>query len=94
MRTGLPLRLLGQDDSAFAILSRARRSLNASHRLDLWPAFYAEVTAGDYRAMLRVCRAWFVTDDPDGEIEARLVGDRAVPWRLPQRVPGRDERAP
>ena len=55
----LPLKLVGEDGNAFAILGRALQALRQAGRGDEWAAFEAEATSGDYDHLLAVVMCWF-----------------------------------
>lgn len=58
-KTGLHLKLVGEDGNAFAILGRARAALRRAGKADLIEEFTKEATSSDYHHLLRTCCEWF-----------------------------------
>ena len=55
----LPLKLIGEDGNAFAILGKALQALRQAGRGDDWAVFEADATSGDYDHLLAVVMCWF-----------------------------------
>ena len=64
-KTGVPLKLVGEDGNAYFILARARRALCRGGQEALCQEFHREATAGDYDHLLRTCMEWFDVDPGD-----------------------------
>lgn len=58
-KTGISLKLVGEDGNAFAILGRARAALRSNGRASDIEKFTSEATSGDYVHLLVVCCEWF-----------------------------------
>jgi len=58
-KTGLTLKLVGEDGNAFSIIGRARQVLKRAGRYEDIELFQKEATAGDYNHLLRTCNEWF-----------------------------------
>ena len=68
-KTGVPLKMVGEDGNAFAILGRAQKALRRAGKGDLVEQFHQEATGGDYNHLLRTCLEWFDVDvDEDQEL--------------------------
>lgn len=61
-KTGVPLKLVGEDGNAFAILGRAKHALRKAGMSAQWEEFSAEATASDYNHLLATCMEWFDVD--------------------------------
>lgn len=68
-KTGVPLKLVGEDGNAFSILGRASRALRKAGKGDLVHEFMAEATAGDYDHLLQTTMKWFDVDGDEEEEE-------------------------
>ncbi len=67
-KTGITLNLENVDGNAFFILGVCRRALQRAGKIDRWPEFHAEATAGDYNHLLFTVSDWFNVvfgDEPD-----------------------------
>ena len=58
-RTGISIKLVGEDGNAFSILGRCRQALEENHKESLWPEFVKSATASDYTNLLVVVMDWF-----------------------------------
>ena len=68
-KTNIPVKLVGEDGNAFAILGRCRQAMSRAKRLDLWNEFYKEATSDDYNHLLATVCDYFVVDPDDDEDE-------------------------
>jgi hypothetical protein len=66
-KTGLVLKLVGEDGNAFAILGRAHNVMRKGGKESMWKEFDTEATSGDYNHLLCTCMEWF--DEPGDEEE-------------------------
>jgi len=64
-KTGVPLKLVGEDGNAFSILGRAQGALRRAGKSDLIDQYHTEATAGDYNHLLMVTMQWFDVDVDD-----------------------------
>lgn len=59
-KTGLTLKLVGNDGNAFAILSNADKTMRkAGVAQEERELFKQQATSGDYDNLLRICMDWF-----------------------------------
>ena len=58
-KTGLRLKLVGEDGNAFSIIGKARAALRRNGYAADIETFTREATAGDYNHLLAVCTEWF-----------------------------------
>ena len=54
-KTDIPVKLVGTDGNAFAILGRVKQALVAAGHTELAEQFMKDATTGDYDNLLRVC---------------------------------------
>lgn len=59
MKTGIELKLTGQDGNAFMIFGLAKRALKKAGKDNLYVDFQKEATSGDYDHLLQTCMKWF-----------------------------------
>ena len=57
--TGLPLKMLGEDGNAFAILGRARATLRRNGKVEMIDAMTKEATSGEYQNLIATMCRWF-----------------------------------
>lgn len=60
-KTGIQIKLVGEDGNAFAILGRCRKELliHGSFTKDLWEEFKKEAMSGDYDHLLQTVMKYF-----------------------------------
>jgi len=69
-KTNIPVKMVGEDGNAFAILGRRHRALRDHRQSGLWDEFYRKATSGDYNNLLAtVCEYFNVDADEDDEDE-------------------------
>jgi len=68
-KTGVPLKLVGEDANAFSILGRAQRALKSAGKGEFVEAFHTEATSGDYSHLLMVTMQWFDVDLEEEEAD-------------------------
>jgi len=73
-KTNIPVKMVGEDGNAFAILGRCRRAMCDHHKMTLWKEFYAKATSGDYNNLLATVCEYFDVD-PDKDEEDDFDGD-------------------
>ena len=61
-KTGIKVKMVGEDGNAFACLGRCRQALRRAGKLELWNEFNAEATSGDYNHLLSTIMDWFDVD--------------------------------
>jgi len=57
--TGLPLKMVGEDGNAFAILGKAHQVLRQNGMADKISEFDKEAMSGNYDHLLATCTKWF-----------------------------------
>lgn len=58
-KTGITLKLLGQNGNAMCIIGAATKALKRNGKADLVDEFVKEATSGDYDKVLQTCMHWF-----------------------------------
>ena len=58
-KTDIPVKLVGEDGNAFAILGRCYQALVRARRRDLWEEFRKKATSGDYNHALATIAEYF-----------------------------------
>jgi len=61
-QTNLPLKLVGEDGNAFAIIGRARQTLRRGGHAELIYPFTQQATSGNYSNLLATCNEYFTVD--------------------------------
>ena len=58
-KTGIKVKMVGEDGNAFACLGRCRQALGRAGKLELWNEFHKEATSKDYNHLLTTIMDWF-----------------------------------
>jgi len=74
-KTGIALKLVGEDGDAFSILGRAQKALRNGGLSDLVSQYHDEATSGDYNHLLVTTMDWFDCDSSKDEESDELWGD-------------------
>ena len=72
-KTGIKVKMVGEDGNAFACLGRCRQAMRRAGKLEMWNEFNKEATSGDYNHLLATLSDWFDVcfgnEDKDDEYE-------------------------
>ena len=58
-KTGIEVKIIGEDGNVFNLLGICRRALSRAHKLDMWDEFYKEATSGNYDHALATIAEYF-----------------------------------
>ena len=61
-KTGIKVKMVGEDGNAFACLGRCMQALRRAGKMEMWDEFHAEATSGDYNHLLATIMDWFDVD--------------------------------
>ena len=58
-KTGIEVKIIGEDGNVFNLLGICKKALHKSHRMDLWDEFYKKATSSDYNNTLATIMEYF-----------------------------------